>query len=98
MHDKIALVGARLEDVLGRVDKGESGQWIKETRDAWRRFERAEKAGDEGEVEGARAEVDRLLRRLMCNCSDEKVGQVAQRSPKPVVEALSTGVGCDLGR
>ncbi len=38
------------------------------------------------------------LRRLMCNCSDEKVGQVAQWPPEPVVEALSTGVGCDLGR
>ena len=44
------------------------------------------------------ASYEALLRRLMCNCSDEKVSQVAQRPPEPVVEALSTGVGCDLGR
>ena len=43
-------------------------------------------------------QIMRVLRRLMCNCSDEKVGQVAQRPPEPLVEALSTGVGCDLGR
>jgi hypothetical protein len=33
----------------------------------------------------------------MCNCSDEKVGQVAQRPPEPVVETLPAGVGYDLG-
>ena len=38
------------------------------------------------------------LRRLMCNCSDEKVGQVAQRPPDPGVETLPAGVGYDLGR
>ncbi len=36
------------------------------------------------------------LGRMMCNCSDEKVGQVAQRPPKLIIETLSAGVGCDL--
>src|SRR5215216_5356588 len=34
----------------------------------------------------------------MHNCSDQKVGQVAQRSSELVVEPLPAGVGCHLGR
>jgi hypothetical protein len=34
----------------------------------------------------------------MQNRSDQKVGQVAQRSPKLVVEPLPAGVGRHLGR
>ena len=34
----------------------------------------------------------------MHNRSDQKVGQVAQRSPELVVEPLPAGVGCHLGR
>src|SRR5215218_11025811 len=34
---------------------------------------------------------------MMCNELDEKIGQVAQRPPDPVVDALSASVGCDLG-
>src|SRR5215204_1964302 len=37
------------------------------------------------------------LRRVMHNCSDQKVGQVAQRAPEMVVEPLPAGVGCHLG-
>jgi hypothetical protein len=33
----------------------------------------------------------------MCNELDEKIGQVAQRPPAPVVDPLSASVGCDLG-
>src|SRR5215203_6338579 len=39
-----------------------------------------------------------ILRRVMHNCSDQEVGQVAQRSPELVVEPLPAGVGCHLGR
>ena len=38
------------------------------------------------------------LRRVMHNHSDQKVGQVAQRSPELVVESLPAGVGRHLGR
>ena len=33
----------------------------------------------------------------MCNELDEKIGQVAQRPPAPVVDPLYASVGCDLG-
>jgi hypothetical protein len=38
-----------------------------------------------------------LLRRVMHNRSDQKVGQMAQRSSELVVEPLPAGVGRDLG-
>src|SRR5687768_6439941 len=44
------------------------------------------------------SEPPRPLRRLMHNRSDQKVGQVAQRSPELVVEPLPAGVGRHLGR
>ncbi len=37
------------------------------------------------------------LRRLMCNCSDQQIGQAAQWSTELGVEALSARVGTDLG-
>src|SRR5215213_6422525 len=40
----------------------------------------------------------RLLRRVMHNRSDQKVGQVAQRSSELVVEPLPANVGHHLGR
>src|SRR5215204_568661 len=53
-------------------------------------------------VEGKFSEVGLpfygVLRRVMHNCSDQKVGQVAQRSSELVVEPLPAGVGCHLGR
>jgi hypothetical protein len=39
-----------------------------------------------------------LLRRVMHNRSDQKVGQVAQRSPELVVEPLPASVSRHLGR
>jgi hypothetical protein len=38
------------------------------------------------------------LRRVMHNRSDQKVGRVAQRSPKLLVEPLPAGIGRHLGR
>lgn len=38
-----------------------------------------------------------ILRRMMRNELDEKIGQVTQRPSDPVVDPLSTSVGCDLG-
>src|SRR5215207_8078735 len=44
------------------------------------------------------AGVRQVLRRVMHNRSDQKVGQVAQRSSELIVEPLPAGVGRDLGR
>src|SRR5918993_5629136 len=44
------------------------------------------------------APTSRVLRRVMHNRSDQKVDQVAQRSPELVVEPLSASVGRHLGR
>src|SRR5215218_1327590 len=42
---------------------------------------------------GALGKRSAPLRRVMHNCSDQEVGQVAQRSPELVVEPLPAGVG-----
>src|SRR5215208_5080964 len=47
---------------------------------------------------GVVSKVHLLLRPLLCNCSDQEVGKMAQRPAKSGVEQLPTGVGRHLGR
>jgi hypothetical protein len=44
--DEIALTDSRLQDLLGRVDSGESGRVWRELKAAWTLFKQAREAGD----------------------------------------------------
>ena len=59
LRSEVALVDARLADLLSRVDTGESGQRWAELRRAYRAFTRARQAGD-GET-AVLATVERLI-------------------------------------
>jgi hypothetical protein len=61
LKSEVALVDARLADLLVRVDTGESGQLWAELHRAYRAFTRARQAGDEETT--ALARVERLIER-----------------------------------
>ena len=46
LEDELALIDARVNDILKRVDSGESGQLWRELRQTWRVYETARRAGD----------------------------------------------------
>lgn len=60
-REDIALLDARLEDVLRRVDSGESGQVWKELRSEWQRFTTARANQDGAEMASALEEVGRRI-------------------------------------
>ncbi len=60
LRDEVALLDARVGDVLSRVDRGESGRWIAGVKDAFKRFEKAERSRSDDapeQLEEARQEL-----------------------------------------
>jgi hypothetical protein len=58
LRDEIALVDARLADLLGRVDTRESGALWQALRHAYRTFKRTQAAGDVGKMREALADLE----------------------------------------
>jgi len=58
---EIALMDARLEDVLGRVDSGESGHRWKELHGAWKDYATARARGDVQAMHDALVDVERII-------------------------------------
>jgi hypothetical protein len=61
LRQEIALVDARIIDVLKRVDTGEAGVLWSQAQDAMARFERAKAKQDVDAMHAALAEVQRLI-------------------------------------
>lgn len=63
MRNDIATVEARLEDVLSRVDSGESGQLWRDLGRAHTELQRAQRAKDQGALRSALVEMGDLIDR-----------------------------------
>jgi len=63
LRGDIALVDARLEDVLGRVDTGEAGSLWTALFNAWEDFQSARRLGDEDRTEWALNDLESLIGR-----------------------------------
>ena len=61
LREDIALLDARLSDVLARVDSGESGKVWKELKDAYKALQQANKAQDMMAASEALAEIGSLI-------------------------------------
>lgn len=61
LRDEIALVDARLADMLGRVDTGESGQLWRKLGECFARFKKAQHIKDTNEARAALLELDELI-------------------------------------
>jgi len=61
-REDIALLDARLGELLKRVDSGESGQLWRNLRGAWRRFEKAWKSTDVEQIATAIEELGAVIR------------------------------------
>lgn len=63
MRAELALIDARLADMLARVDSGESGSLWKSLRETWRTLERAQRQQDAEKVAESLVRVGELIRR-----------------------------------
>jgi hypothetical protein len=61
LHSELALVDARLLDLLRRVDSGESGALWRALRKAWRAFKLYQRTGDVAKMKDAFAEMETHL-------------------------------------
>jgi hypothetical protein len=61
LHSELALVDARLLDLLGRVDSGESGALWRALRKAYRAFKLYQQTGDVAKMKEAFAEMETHL-------------------------------------
>lgn len=63
LRDDIALVDARLGDILGRVDSGESGEAWRLAREAYKALTDGLAAGDTAASKAALSDLDGIIRR-----------------------------------
>lgn len=63
LRDEIALLDARITDVLKRVDTGESGGLWRQVKDAWDNWQASQLTGDPNVMRVALNDVDRLIKR-----------------------------------
>lgn len=61
LREDIALVDARLADVIGRVDSGEAGRLWVEAREAYSEWKRAERASDDARQASAAEKLEAAL-------------------------------------
>jgi hypothetical protein len=61
LEAELAVIDARINDVLSRVDSGESGRLWAELRAAWAAFERARHGGDAATILEATRRVGELI-------------------------------------
>jgi len=63
LSSEIALVQARIEELVGRLDSAESGAVWHDLRETWKDFKRAQKDGNKLEVPRLLDDIDSLIRR-----------------------------------